>query len=732
VTGSGPARPGVPIGTPAVSWSALVPLVLYILAAAVFVQATSEFMLAGLVREIASDLAVSVPAAAGLTSAFAVGMVVGAPVMAIVARRLPPRTSLVVFLAVFAAVHVVAALTTLFWVLAGTRLLAAFANAGFLAVALTVAVRIAPPGRAARATTTLLAGTTLALVAGVPVGAVLGQLFGWRATFWVVAVLAAAGLAGVVLGVPADRGGTRPPGGPLRHDIAVLSRRPAVLTMVAAALVNGATFAGYVFVGPLLTGPGGLTPSAVPAGLAVFGAGAFAGVALAGRYADAHFRRILTGGCVVLGACWATLAGALGTGWAAVALVGLPAALGFAVGATAIARSLVLVAEAGTLGGAATTPALNIGATIGPLLGGWASVRHELGPLWIAVLLVALAVPAVLWSLRPGQEDPGPAGSGRAGADGGIRSRAGGRRRRPRGSGRRRPRGARGPARPAARVLSAIRRAWRGTPGSLLTARSISVLMDRTVKNWEWETMAVLQDKVAVVTGANAGIGLAIARAYRAEGARVFVVGRRQEQLDEIEAELGPGVTGIRGDVGRLEDLDALYATVAEQAGRIDVLVANAGIGIAASLGEITEEQFDAMFTTNVKGSLFTVQKALPLLSPGASIILTGSTAASRPEPFLAVYGATKAAIRNLVRGFAHGAGERRYRINVLSPGSTRTQGLIDLLSADELAASEASIPLGRLGEPEEIAAAAVFLASDAASFVNGSELAVDGGYAQV
>ncbi|MGX1774441.1 SDR family NAD(P)-dependent oxidoreductase [Nocardia brasiliensis] len=244
--------------------------------------------------------------------------------------------------------------------------------------------------------------------------------------------------------------------------------------------------------------------------------------------------------------------------------------------------------------------------------------------------------------------------------------------------------------------------------------------------------MAVLQDKVTVVTGANAGIGLATARAFRAEGARVFAVGRRQAQLDEVEAELGPEVTGIRCDVGRLEELDRLYATVAERAGRIDVLVANAGIGIVAPLGEITEEQFDEMFTTNVKGSLFTVQKALPLLSPGASIILTGSTAVSRPQPYLPVYGATKAAIRNLVRGFAHDAGTRRYRINMLSPGGTRTQGLQKLVSPDELAAAGASVPLGRLAEPEEIAAAAVFLASDAASYVNGSELAVDGGFAQV
>lgn len=247
--------------------------------------------------------------------------------------------------------------------------------------------------------------------------------------------------------------------------------------------------------------------------------------------------------------------------------------------------------------------------------------------------------------------------------------------------------------------------------------------------------MNVLKDKVAVVTGGNAGIGRAIARAYHAEGARVFVTGRRQAQLDEVEAELGPRVTGIRCDVDRLDDLDSLYATVADQAGHVDVLVANAGIGIAAPLGEITEEQVDAMLATNVKGPLFTLQKALPLLSPGASIIFTGSSAATRPQASLPVYGATKAALRNLVRGFAHGAGAGGYRINMLSPGGTRTQGLIDLLDlipADERAATLATIPLGRLAEPEEIAAAAVFLASDASSYLNGSELAVDGGAAQI
>ncbi|OLR91860.1 SDR family NAD(P)-dependent oxidoreductase [Actinokineospora bangkokensis] len=244
--------------------------------------------------------------------------------------------------------------------------------------------------------------------------------------------------------------------------------------------------------------------------------------------------------------------------------------------------------------------------------------------------------------------------------------------------------------------------------------------------------MGALDGKVAVVTGGSSGIGLAIARAYLAEGARVFVTGRRRPQLDAVEAELGTGVTALTCDVSRLNDLDALYATVAEQAGRVDVLVANAGIGIAAPLGEITEEQFDAMFATNVKGSVFTVQKALPLLAPGASIILLGSTAATRPESVLPVYGATKAAIRNLARGFAHSAKARQFRINVLSPGATRTPGLLDLLTPADLTAAESVIPLGRLADPTEIATAAVFLASDASSFVNGADLAADGGYAQV
>ncbi|BBF99236.1 MULTISPECIES: MFS transporter [Pseudonocardia] len=388
------------------------PLLLYVLACAVFVQAMSEFMLAGLVSQISADLAVSIPAAGGLTSAFAAGMVIGAPVMAVAVRRLPSRSSLLVFLTVFVAVHVVGALTSVFAVLAVTRVLAAFANAGFLAVALTVAVRIAPAGRAARATTTLLAGTTLALVAGVPAGAVLGQAFGWRATFWVVAALGVLGLLGLLLGMPTDGAGNRSSGVPFRRELSVLGRSAVVRTLLAAALVNGGTFAVYVYLDPLLTGPGKLPVAIVPVGLAVFGIGSFAGVALAGRYADTRARLLLGAGAGVLGVGWVGLGVLLGAGWPVLALVGLQAALGFAVGATAIARSLVLVAEAGTLGGAATTAALNVGATVGPLFGGWALAGSGTGPVWVAAALVAVALLPILLpggvAARSGTSDRAP------------------------------------------------------------------------------------------------------------------------------------------------------------------------------------------------------------------------------------------------------------------------------------------------------------------------------------
>ncbi|WP_326608999.1 SDR family oxidoreductase [Streptomyces scopuliridis] len=240
----------------------------------------------------------------------------------------------------------------------------------------------------------------------------------------------------------------------------------------------------------------------------------------------------------------------------------------------------------------------------------------------------------------------------------------------------------------------------------------------------------VLAGKVAVVTGASSGIGLAIARRFAAEGARVFLAGRRQGPLDAAVAEIGPAATGVRTDVSVQTDLDDLYSVVREEAGRIDVLVANAGSAVPQRLGEITEEAIDATFGTNVKGTIFTVQKALPLLSDGASIVVTGSTNALRPGPSLEIYGASKAAVRNLVRSWALSAQERKFRVNVLSPGPTETPGLIGAVGPDHQLASQ--VPLGRIGRPDEIAAVATFLASDASSFVNGVDWFVDGGVAQV
>jgi NAD(P)-dependent dehydrogenase (short-subunit alcohol dehydrogenase family) len=242
----------------------------------------------------------------------------------------------------------------------------------------------------------------------------------------------------------------------------------------------------------------------------------------------------------------------------------------------------------------------------------------------------------------------------------------------------------------------------------------------------------VLDSKVAVITGGTSGIGLAVARRFVAEGARVFITGRRQAQVDAAEAELGPQAVGVRCDVGNLSDLDDLYAVVAGDSGRIDVLVANAGGAVPAVLADITEEQFDATFATNVKGVLFGVQKAMPLLSQGASVILMGSTTSVRPDRGLEVYGATKAAVRNLARSWTLNAQENGFRVNVLSPGPTRTPGLLGIVPEDQqddfAEALAAALPAGRLGDPDEIAAAALLLASDAATFVNGAEWFVDGG----
>jgi NAD(P)-dependent dehydrogenase (short-subunit alcohol dehydrogenase family) len=244
------------------------------------------------------------------------------------------------------------------------------------------------------------------------------------------------------------------------------------------------------------------------------------------------------------------------------------------------------------------------------------------------------------------------------------------------------------------------------------------------------QSIGKLRGKVAVITGGTTGIGLATAKLFVEEGAYVFITGRRQKELDEALKAIGSSVEGVQGDVTKLADLDRLCESVKAK-GRIDVLFANAGVAEFAPLGKITEEHFDKIFGINVRGTLFTVQKALPLLNDGGSIILTGSVASVKGTPAFGVYGASKAAIRCFVRGWTVELKDRRIRSNVLSPGPTDTP-IIGQQPADSIARIVSTIPMGRMGEPDEIAKAALFLASDDSSFVTGIELFVDGGRAQI
>ncbi|AKN74482.1 chemotaxis protein [Streptomyces sp. PBH53] len=376
------------------------PFPLYLLGLAVFAQSTSEFMLAGLAPDIARDLGVSVPTAGTLTSAFAVGMIVGAPLTALLGRRRPGRQSLLVFLGVFLAVHVVGALTGDFSVLLATRVLAALANAGFLAVGLTAATAMVAPDAKGRATAVLLGGTTLACVVGVPAGAALGQLLGWRSAFWAVALVSAPALLAVARSVPrgpADPAGpgtdAAGPGTDARAELRAL-RRPRLRSVLClAALVNGATFCTFTYLAPLVTEVCGLETRWVPAMLALFGAGAFAGVTAAGRLADRGARAVLPAAGAALLAGWAALAVAAGQPAAAVALVPVLGLLAFGVGSTLVTRVLYEAVDAPSLGGAFATSALNVGAALGPALGG-AALDGGLGhrsPVWVSALLMAVA-----------------------------------------------------------------------------------------------------------------------------------------------------------------------------------------------------------------------------------------------------------------------------------------------------------------------------------------------------
>jgi NAD(P)-dependent dehydrogenase (short-subunit alcohol dehydrogenase family) len=249
--------------------------------------------------------------------------------------------------------------------------------------------------------------------------------------------------------------------------------------------------------------------------------------------------------------------------------------------------------------------------------------------------------------------------------------------------------------------------------------------------------MGKLDGKIALITGGNSGIGLATAKRFVAEGAYVFVTARRKAELEAAVKEIGANSAGITGDVSNLADLDRLFARIKEEKGRLDVLFANAGIAKYATLGEITEELYEAIFDINVKGLLFTAQKALPLMPDGSSIILNASIVASKGLSSNSVYSATKAAIRSFARTWTTDLKSRRIRVNAISPGTIDTPGLNNLLASSEAGEQRkkmisTAIPLGRLGKPDEIAAAVVFLASDDASYITGTELFIDGGFAQV
>ncbi|MGY0069578.1 Cmx/CmrA family chloramphenicol efflux MFS transporter [Streptomyces sp. QTS137] len=371
------------------------PLPLYLLAMAVFAMGTSEFMLAGLLPDIASDLDVTVGTAGMLTPAFAIGMVVGAPLVAVLARDWPRRSSLLGFILAFASAHAVGALTTSFPVLFATRIVAALANAGFLAVALTAAATLVSPDRKGRALAVLLSGTTVAVIAGVPGGSVLGTLLGWRSTFWAVAALCLPAALGVLKGIPTGRGREEMAGGPvLRAELAQLTRPPLILVMLLGALVNAATFASFTFLAPVVTDTAGLGELWIPVVLVLFGAGSFAGVTVAGRLSDRRPGVVIAVGGPLLLIGWPALAVLADEPVALLILVFVQGALSFALGSTLITRVLYEAAGAPTMAGSYATAALNVGAVVGPLVAATtlSTTAGNLGPLWASGLLVAITL----------------------------------------------------------------------------------------------------------------------------------------------------------------------------------------------------------------------------------------------------------------------------------------------------------------------------------------------------
>ncbi|MFI7532979.1 Cmx/CmrA family chloramphenicol efflux MFS transporter [Streptosporangium sp. NPDC049376] len=374
------------------------PLPVYLLSMAIFAMGTSEFMLAGLLPDIAADLGVPVATAGLLTPAFAAGMVVGAPLTAGLARRWPRRAGLLGLLGLFLVTHVAGALTGDFTVLFVTRFLAALANAGFLAVALTTATGMVPADRRGRALAVLLGGVTIATVAGVPGGALLGTLLGWRATFWVVAALCVPSALGVVLGVPP---GTARPDGPvpdLRRELAELRRPRLVLVLSLGALVNAATFGTFTFLAPIVTGVAGLDPLWVPVVLVLFGVGSFIGVTVAGRLSDRRPGLVVAVAGPSLLCGWVVLGLTAVHPAALLVLALVQGALSFGLGSTLIARVLHEAPGAPTMAGSYATAALNVGAVAGPALAAatLATGSAGTGPVWVSGALVATALLLVL------------------------------------------------------------------------------------------------------------------------------------------------------------------------------------------------------------------------------------------------------------------------------------------------------------------------------------------------
>ncbi|OZF37840.1 hypothetical protein CH294_09940 [Rhodococcus sp. 14-2483-1-1] len=370
------------------------PPLVFLLSTAVFAQGTSEFMLAGLLTDIATDLHTTVPRAGLLTSAFAIGMIVGAPVMAVATRQCPPRLALCSFLATFIAMHVLGASTNSYALLFVSRVVAAFANAGFLALTLAMVSALVTPDRLSRAVATILAGTTLALVVGVPLGTLAGTLLSWRAALWAVALLSVPALVAVALAAPATQDVRAM--GSLITELAVLQRCSVLRVLVLCVLVNGATFCSFTYLAPVVTERAELQTAMVPVVLALFGLGALGGVWTAGRCGDRHARRVVSFGGTALLVGWCLFALASQCPATVLFFSFVQGGLSFALGSTLVSRVMRNAVGAPTMAGSFATASLNIGAAAGPALGGvvYSSALGPIGPPAASAVLVGTALVA--------------------------------------------------------------------------------------------------------------------------------------------------------------------------------------------------------------------------------------------------------------------------------------------------------------------------------------------------